>query len=100
MGAAAPGEPFPSTSSGRLFAGARARGGPERENERPQKPIARAAGGRAGASVSRRTVIGRGRQFADRAARMSGGRLFPLRRAYDILVRNRLVIALFLALEI
>src|SRR5665811_642222 len=29
-----------------------------------------------------------------------GGRLLPGRRAYDILVRNRLVIALLLALEI
>ena len=31
---------------------------------------------------------------------MGGGRLLPWRRAYDILVRNRFVIALLLALEI
>ena len=50
-----------------------------------------------GASVSR---SGRRRQFADRPARMRRGRLFPLRRADDILVGDRLVIALLLALEI
>ena len=56
--------------------------------------------GRFSASVSRRSVVGWRRQFTDRAAGMRGGWLLPLGRAYDILVRDRLVIALLLALEI
>src|SRR5580692_608252 len=63
-----------------------------------RSPIRAAADGWR-ASVSCRTG---GRQFADRAAgmRRGGGRLLPWRGAYNILVRNRFVIALLLTLEI
>jgi hypothetical protein len=45
-------------------------------------------------------VVGCRRQFANRATCVRGGRLLPRRRAYNILVGNRFVIALFLALKV
>ena len=97
MGAAAPGEAIPLHEPQARIRGRAGAGAPERRSSAP-KSQARAAA--AAALSPARDVVGRGRQFADRAAGMRGGRLFPLRRAYDILVRDRLVIALLLALEI
>ena len=68
----------------------------------PADPRSRGNGDTAGRGgvVARGSAVGRGRQFADGARGAGGRRLFPLRRANDILVRDRFVIALFLALEI
>ena len=70
---------------------------PSRRPDTWRQPIGRAARRRVSLAPERGRLA---RQFADRAAGMRGGWLLPLRRAYDILVRDRLVIALLLALEI